>query len=76
MQNTYGILSNGTHHDVAKTERGAKRYATLNGYDTVTVRWNCGYHADIAAQKVNGKWHSLLEQVPPPPPPPLYAPVC
>lgn len=56
MQNIYGILSNGTHHDVAKTERGAKRYATLNGYNTITVRPACGYHADIVAARIDGKW--------------------
>lgn len=55
MQPIYGILnSEGTHTDVSKTLRGAKRYATLNGYDTITIR--LGYNTFIVENKVNGKW--------------------
>lgn len=51
----YGILNNeGTHTDVSKTLRGAKRYATLNGYEVVTKRIE--YNAHVVAKKVNGKW--------------------
>ncbi len=45
------------HVDVSKTERGAKMYATRNGYTKVTIR--VGYHAEIIAEKVNGKWQSV-----------------
>ena len=48
-QNVYGIISNGIHVDTSKTERGAKRYATLNGYNTVSIRFNCGYIASEIA---------------------------
>ena len=56
----YGVITaDGTHTDVSKTEKGAKRYATLHGYDTVTVRPNIGYVALIVAKKVNSKWVKL-----------------
>ena len=65
-QNVYGVLSNGVHADVSKTERGAKRYATLNGYNTVSIRFNCGYIASEIATKqgnrevfTNGNWMQL-----------------
>lgn len=54
--NIYGIVSNGVHTDVSKTERGAKLYATKNGYDKVSIRYNLGYNAEIIATKTNGKW--------------------
>jgi hypothetical protein len=58
--NTYGILLNGSHIDVSKTERGAKNFASRNGYDTVTIRYNCGYIAkEIAYKNKFGKWISL-----------------
>jgi len=60
MQNTYGVLCNGSHVDVSKTERGAKMFATKNGYNTVTVRYNCGYIAkEIAYKRKGSKWISL-----------------
>ena len=58
--NTYGILdSNNCHIDVSSTERGAKTYATKNGYDKVSERFNGGYHVQVIAEKVNNKWTSL-----------------
>lgn len=57
--NMYGVLSNGVHIDVSKTEIGAKRYATKHGYLTVTVRYNCGYIAAEIAHKYGGKWHPV-----------------
>jgi hypothetical protein len=56
MQNTYGVLINGAHIDTSKTERGAKNYATKNGYTIVSIRYNCGYIAEQIAKKLNGKW--------------------
>jgi hypothetical protein len=57
--NIYGVLSNGVHIDVSKTERGAKMYATKNGYTTITIRYNLGYVAEQIANKINGKWIAL-----------------
>jgi len=54
--NIYGVLSKGVHIDVSKTEQGAKRYATLNGFDIVTIRYNCGYVAQQIAYKYGNKW--------------------
>jgi hypothetical protein len=59
MQNIFGILSNGVHIDVSKTERGAKQYATKNNYDTVTIRYNGGYVAEVISKKEGGKWKRL-----------------
>lgn len=51
----YGILdSNDCLIDVSNTETGAKRYATLNGYDKIGYR--VGYNAFILAEKINNKW--------------------
>ena len=62
LQHIYGVLNNGVHFDVSNTERGAKQYATLNGFDTITCRYNCGYNAAIIAKKENGKWKPVINQ--------------
>lgn len=57
MQDIFGVL--GADHgviDVSKTERGAKIYATRNGYDKVYCRSNSGYHVFLVAVKYQGKW--------------------
>jgi len=59
MQTLYGVSNNGAYTDVSKSERGAKRYASLHGYDTVYKRPNCGYNVFPVAEKKNGKWHSV-----------------
>nr|WP_317632314.1 hypothetical protein [uncultured Flavobacterium sp.] len=57
MQNTYGVLdNNGIHTDVSNTEQGAKNYATRNGYNKVSIRYNCGYTAELIAEKINNNW--------------------
>lgn len=57
MQNIYGVTnSKGIHTDVSNTERGAKIYATKNGYNQVSIRYNCGYNVRIISVKVNNKW--------------------
>ena len=57
MQNIYGVLIDGIHHDTSKTEKGAKIYATRNGYDNISIRYNCGYIVEQIAQKNSlGKW--------------------
>lgn len=55
----YGVSCDGAYTDVSKSERGAKRYATQHGYDTVYKRPSCGYHVFAVAEKKNGKWHSV-----------------
>jgi plastocyanin domain-containing protein len=58
--NTYGIFDRtGCHVDVSKTEKGAKQYATRNGYDKVSIRYNGGYHVDIIAIKKGRKWLNI-----------------
>ena len=57
--NIYGVLVDGVHIDVSKTEKGAKQYATRHGYLTVTVRYNCGYIAAQIAHKYTGKWKQI-----------------
>ena len=57
MKNMYGVIdSKGIHTDVSNTERGAKIYATKNGYSIVSVRYNCGYIVGIVAKKDGKKW--------------------
>ena len=60
----YGVLLNGVHIDVSKSEKGAKQFATKNGYLTVTVRYNCGYIARQIAHKYNGKWKRIYSANP------------
>lgn len=51
----YGVLdSNDCHIDICMTEKGAKRFATNQGYKTVSYRKE--YNVTIVATKVNGKW--------------------
>jgi hypothetical protein len=60
MQNIYGIIFNGIHNDVSNTEKGAKQYATRNGFNTISIRYNCGYIAkEVAYKNKSGKWISL-----------------
>lgn len=57
--NIYGVISNGSHVDISKTEKGAKNYASRNGLNKVTIRFNCGYIAMEIAEKIKGKWKSI-----------------
>ena len=59
MKNTYGVLVNDAHVDVSNSERGAKIYATKNGYSTVTIRYNCGYITAIIWHKKDGVWKKI-----------------
>lgn len=59
MTNTYGVLSNGVHIDISRSIQGAKRYATMNGFNIITIRYNCGYIAAQIYEKVNGKWKEI-----------------
>lgn len=55
----YGVISDGVHTDVSSTLNGAKRYATLNGFEQVSVRYNGGYIAQILFEKVGAKWNKF-----------------
>jgi len=60
MQKTFGVLNHeGVHIDVSKSLKGAKNYATRNGYTKVSIRYNMGYIASIVAEKINGKWVNI-----------------
>lgn len=59
--NIFGVAIGGIHTDVSKSERGAKCYATRNGYDTVSIRYNCGYAVEIVAKKIGNKWIKNIE---------------
>lgn len=52
----FGVLIDGVHYDVSNTEKGAKRYASLNNLTKVTIRYNLGYVAAQLSEKINGKW--------------------
>lgn len=55
MITTFRTLDkNGTHIDTSKTLRGAKNYATRNGYTIVSKQ--TGYNAFVVAKKINNKW--------------------
>lgn len=57
MANTYGVAPQGSYTDVSLTERGAKSFATRNGYKEIYIRFNSGYHVElIAVKQPNGKW--------------------
>lgn len=59
--NIYGVLdSNKCHHDISATIKGAKRYATLNGYTQVSCRYNLGCNVEILFKKINGKWVKIV----------------
>ena len=59
-KHTYGVntKTNG-YIDTSKTERGAKQYATRNGYDEVYIRYNNGYHVNKVAIKTANKWQGV-----------------
>lgn len=53
----YGVVqSDGSHCDVSTSEKGAKQYATRNGYTQVTRRANGGYEAQIIATRTGKRW--------------------
>ena len=58
MNNTYGIVygADNIYTDVSNSLKGAKRYATINGYKKVGIRYNNGYHCRVVSIKVNNKW--------------------
>ena len=59
--NTYGVASNkGNYTDVSSSERGAKSYATRNGYTEVYIRFNSGYNIALVSTKINNKWSKEL----------------
>jgi hypothetical protein len=64
--NIYGVLnSEGVHIDTSKTLQGAKRHATINGYNTITVRYNCGYITEqiLYKCKLTNKWRAINQVI-------------
>ena len=58
MITTFGTINKeGTHTDTSKTLKGAKQYATRNGYTKVSKR--VGYNAYVVAEKVKNKWVTI-----------------
>ena len=54
----YGVLDgNGCHIDISRTEKGAKKYATMNGYNKVTCRFT--HNAIILFERIGSKWVEL-----------------
>jgi len=62
--NTYGVItgSDNTYVDTSNTLKGAKRYATINGYKKVGIRYNSGYVVKVLAIKFNNKWVNELPE--------------
>ena len=51
----YGVLDkNNCQIDISRSEKGTKRYATINDYKTVSYR--VGYNVFILAEKLKNKW--------------------
>ena len=51
----YGVLDkNNCQIDISRSEKGVKRYATINDYKTVSYR--VGYNVFILAEKLKNKW--------------------
>lgn len=56
----FGILdSNNCLIDISLSERGCKRYATLNGYTSIGYRVGC--NATIYAKKIKNKWVKVAQ---------------
>ena len=54
----YGVLdSNNCLIDISRSERGCKRYATINGY--IKIGYRIGYNGFISHEKINNKWITL-----------------
>ena len=62
--NTYGVItgSDNIYVDTSNTLKGAKRYATINGYKKVGIRYNNGYVVKVLAIKFNNKWVNELPE--------------
>jgi len=56
MQHLYGIVTSEGYQDCSRSEKGAKNYATRNGFDEIYIRFNCGYGTKIIAFNKKGKW--------------------
>jgi hypothetical protein len=57
--NIYGIVLKDSHVDVSTSEKYTKKFATINGYRTITIRYNCGYIANKIFYKSGNKWIEL-----------------
>ena len=56
----YGVINSaGIYTDTSRTERGAKNYATRNGYRKIGSRHVDHYYVREIAEKVGGRWRPL-----------------
>jgi hypothetical protein len=64
QQHIYGVVnSQGIHTDVSTSERGAKNFATRNGFNKVSIRYKLGYAVEIIAiRKENGRWRATTNE--------------
>lgn len=61
--NIYGIIDkNNCLIDISKSIRGAKQYATKNGYDKVGYRNVNSYNAFITHIKIGKKWYEVEQE--------------
>lgn len=57
----YGVNTRHSGYiDTSKTLRGAKIYATRNGYDSVCRRNVNHYYVHEIARKIDGKWVDVI----------------
>lgn len=52
----YGVVTKGEHIDVSRTELGAKRYASANGFEEISVRKDGNSIARVIAKSFRGRW--------------------
>ena len=57
--NIYGVVINGIHHDISRSLKATKKYATINNFLTVSIRWNAGYNVSEICHKYTGKWQNI-----------------
>lgn len=56
----YGVLDkDDCLIDISLSEKGTKRFATLNGYTKVGYRLSSSYNAFILAEKIKNKWKNI-----------------
>lgn len=59
MQKIYGVIdAENVFHDTSLSERGAKSYATRNGFNKVGYR--LGYNAFTTHEKIKNKWEKII----------------
>ena len=61
MNKVYCVSVRGEIRDVSKTERGAKNYATRNGFNEIFSRSNSSCYVVVeVARKIGHKWKKTV----------------